>query len=251
MTGSHDPADLTAHALGLLDETEAQAVERHLAGCQDCRREWEELRETSNLLGDVPPEMFLDGPPDGDLVLQRALWQVRGEKRAAGGHRRLLLAAAAAVTVLALAGGGLAIGRATAPDTVLAQPDPARPGPTRPGAAQPEPAQPQSGAGAPEQSRARTVEGSTGPVELSAVLTPAAGWVRVAATVRGVPPDERCVIVVVAEDGREEVAGSWLSSAAAGERGTTVNGSAVVAPDDVAGLTIRNEAGQEYISVPV
>ena len=48
-----------------------------------------ELRETSELLGRPSrPEMFLDGPPDDDLVLQRTLRQIRGETRAARRRRR-------------------------------------------------------------------------------------------------------------------------------------------------------------------
>jgi anti-sigma factor RsiW len=71
--GVHAPEELGAHVLGLLDPTQSRAVEEHLAGCPACRREWEELRGMVNLLDDVPPEAFLDGPPDADLMLRRTL----------------------------------------------------------------------------------------------------------------------------------------------------------------------------------
>ena len=45
----------------------------------------------TDLLGEVPPEAFLEGPPDGDLVLQRTLRQIRAETAA---ERRRTAAAA-------------------------------------------------------------------------------------------------------------------------------------------------------------
>jgi len=50
-----------------------------MSGCAMCRREYEELTEMTGVLGELPPEAFLDGPPDGDLVLQRTLRQIRAE----------------------------------------------------------------------------------------------------------------------------------------------------------------------------
>nr|WP_240956086.1 hypothetical protein [Streptomyces thermoviolaceus] len=55
-------------------------LEKHAAVCAVCRRELRDLRETEAVLGEVPPEMFLDGPPDGgDLLLQRVLRRAREE----------------------------------------------------------------------------------------------------------------------------------------------------------------------------
>ena len=113
--GAHDPEELGAHALGLLDAAQSRAVEQHLAGCPTCRREWEELREMVNLLDDVPPEAFLDGPPDADLMLHRTVRQVRVEAAAQRRRRRFLLTGVAAATVAVMLGGGMLIGRETAP----------------------------------------------------------------------------------------------------------------------------------------
>ncbi len=102
----HDPEELGAHVLGLLDPAQSRAVEEHLAGCPECRREWEELFEMVDLLDDVPPEAFLDGPPDGgDLLLQRTLRQVREEAGARRRRRALALVGAAAVALAAVLGG--------------------------------------------------------------------------------------------------------------------------------------------------
>src|SRR5215212_9194000 len=115
----HDPTELGALALGLLDPDRTRAVEEHLATCATCRRDLEDLTAVTHLLGEVPPEAFLDGPPDGDLVLQRTLRQIRVEA-AAERRRRLVPRVAAAVAALAvLAGGGVVAGRATAPDPVV------------------------------------------------------------------------------------------------------------------------------------
>lgn len=225
MSGRHDPEELGAHALGLLDNAQARAVEQHLTGCPTCRREWEELREMTDLLDGMPPEAFLDGPPDGDLVLQRTLRQMRAERGADRRRRRVGLVAAAAVAFAALVGGGIVVGRATAPGSDAV-----------PGAVAAPPG-------------TRTADGRQGAVAMSATVTPAAGWVRVAATVRGVPAGAECTLVVVAKDGSESVAGSWLASPRAETAGVTIDGSAAVAPADVLAVAVRDEAGTDLITL--
>jgi Putative zinc-finger len=218
--GAHDPEELGAHALGLLDAAQSRAVEEHLAGCPACRREWEELRGMVNLLDDVPPEAFLDGPPDADLMLQRTVRQVRAEATAQRRWRRFLVAGAAAAAVAVFLGGGVLIGRQTSP---------------------PPPAVVAAAPGAVE------LTGSGAPgVDMTATLTPAAGWVRLSTTVKGIPGGERCYIVVVARDGTREVAGSWLVPEKGWRDGITLDGSALVPLDQVAEVVIENEEGREF-----
>jgi anti-sigma factor RsiW len=215
---------LGALALGLLDPDRTRAVEQHLAACAACRRDLEDLTAVTHLLGEVPPEAMLDGPPDGDLVLRRTLRQIRAEA-AADRRRRLVprVAAAAAAVAVAL-GGGVAVGRATAPEPVVVA----------------APAAPAAGA--------VTLRGD-GPsgVTMAAVVSPAAGWVRVSTTVRGIPRNERCQLVVLARDGHRAVAAEWLSSARGETEGTQLAGAAIVAPDQVAGVAVQNEAGREFV----
>jgi anti-sigma factor RsiW len=157
----HDPGELGALALGLLDPQRTRAVEEHLARCAACRRDLEDLTAVTDLLGEVPPEALLDGPPDGDLVLQRTLRQIRAEA-AADRRRRLVPRIAAAVAAVAvLAGGGVAVGRATAPDPVVVT------------------------AAAPATGVTLRGDGVSG-VTMAAVVSPAAGWVRVSTNVKGV-----------------------------------------------------------------
>jgi anti-sigma factor RsiW len=217
--GAHNPEELGAHALGLLDAAQSRAVEEHLAGCPACRREWEELRGMVNLLDDVPPEAFLDGPPDADLMLHRTVRQVRAEAAAQRRRRRFVLTGVAAATVAVMLGGGVLIGWETAPPPPAAV----------------------AAAGAVEL----TGGGAPG-VSMTATLTPATGWVRLSTSVKGIPPGERCYVVVVARDGTREIAGSWLVSQGGWRDGVTLDGSALVPLDQVAEVVIENESGKEF-----
>jgi anti-sigma factor RsiW len=213
-----DRADLAAHALGLLTGDDARAVEELLAVDADARREWESLHATATALRDVPPEMFLDGAPESDLLVRRAVRAVRAEGSGARRRRRLLVVAAAVVAAAALLTGGALLGRAL-PETAAVA------------------------------AGTRTVEGTQGPITMSATITPAAGWVRVSTAVRGVEPGRSCTIIVLDGDGTEHVAGSWVVGSGGG--GAAVQGSTVVDPADVVGVSIRDESGADLITVPV
>jgi anti-sigma factor RsiW len=108
----HDPDELSAYALGMLDAEQAALVEAHLRDCGSCRADLAELRVATDALDEVPIETFVHGPPDGDQALRRAIGQLRG--RAAG--RRLTglrVALVVALVLLALAV-GILVGRTTA-----------------------------------------------------------------------------------------------------------------------------------------
>jgi anti-sigma factor RsiW len=221
----HDREELGAYVLGLLTPEQAHAVEEHLAVCLECRHEWEELREMTDLLDEVPPEVFLDGPPDGDLVLQRTLRQIRSEVGSKRRRNRLATVAAAVVGVALVLGGGVMLGRTTAdPQPVIAAAAPAE---------------------VPAEAQVLTGAGPDGVV-MTATLTPATGWVRVNAAVQGIPAGERCRLLVVARDGTSQVAGSWLVPPTGWKEGVTLHGSAIIAPDQVAAVVVENEAGRQF-----
>src|SRR5690242_21121127 len=101
----HDRDLLGAYALGVLDPDEITAIDQHVASCPACREDLADLVEMKDSLGEVPPEAFLDGPPEGgDLLLQRTLREVRRDKAQAG-RQRLVLAAAGIVALAAVAAG--------------------------------------------------------------------------------------------------------------------------------------------------
>ena len=49
-----------------------------MADCDICRDQLAGLTGVADRLGEVPPEFFLEGPPEGgDLLVQRAVSRVR------------------------------------------------------------------------------------------------------------------------------------------------------------------------------
>ncbi|MDU0294693.1 zf-HC2 domain-containing protein [Saccharothrix longispora] len=233
MTTNHVPQLLGAYVLGALDGREVRAVEDHVATCAPCRAELAGLRAMEEAMGDVPPEALLDGPPDGgDLLLQRTLRQVRAERGGRVRRRRVGLGLAAAAVAAVVLGGGFAVGRGTAPDpggvAQTGQP-PAPPAGTRVGTA----TDPETGA------------------RMTVQVKPAAGWVRVNASVAGIAQNEKCRLFVVAKDGSRQEAGSWLVSSAGEKDGTNLDGSALIAPEDVQAVEVRNFDGEQIVTVPV
>jgi anti-sigma factor RsiW len=220
----HETDLLGAYVLGVLDRGEQAAVRTHLDGCGPCRREVEDLRGMEAVLGELPPEAFLDGPPpDGDFLLQNTLREVRRVSARQAWRNRALVAAAAVVAVVVALGAGAVLGRGTAGTPVAVAP-------TVPGS--------RTGQG---------LDAETG-VSMSATVRPAAGWVRVSATVTGVPAGEQCRLFVVARDGSREPAGSWLASPSGS---TTLDGAALMAPADVAAVQAETYAGQILVAVPI
>jgi RNA polymerase sigma-70 factor (ECF subfamily) len=233
MNSTNDHVDIGGYVLDALSPEEKQQVEEHLAGCAECRAEVDSLSEWAAALEAVPEAMLLDGPPEGgDLLLQRTLRQVRAETTGRR-HRRTALVTAAAAVVLAVAiGGGVVVGRGTAPETPLAQPSA---GVT---------------ADPPGTKLASATDPKTG-AKISVAVLPAAGWVRVTATVAGIPAGEPCRLEVVGKDGVPVLAGSWLVSKEGAATGTTLNGSALIDPSQVASVRVVNTAGKQYASVIV
>lgn len=229
---------LGPYVLGVLDGAEVPRVEEHVMGCVRCREEVTALRDIEAALGEVPEEAFLDGPPQGgDLLLQRTLRQMRGER--AGQRRRRAgiagLAAAAALATVFWAGAQLGGGDRGA----VALP---RPSPTVSTVPSPPP---------PGTTLASATDPGTG-ARMTVRMTPAGQWVRVHAAVTGVPPGERCRLVVVAADGTRTIAGGWVVGRQSGEgKGASLDGSAAVDPAEVTAVLVENEAGRTFVSVPV
>jgi hypothetical protein len=230
---TNDHVDMAGYLMEMLTPEQKQRADSHLAGCAACREEIESLQEWSSALRDIPDEMLLDGPPeDADLVLQRTLRQVRQE--ASGGRmRRFAVLATAAAAILAVAmGGGIILGRGTAPGTPQAQ------------------ASTSASAVPPGTQVVAAADPRTG-AHINATITPAMGWVRLSATVGGIPAGEKCRLEVVGKDGSAVLAGSWLVSPAGEANGTTLNGSALIDPAQVASVRVVSTAGEQYVSVNV
>ena len=82
---------------------------------------------------------------------------------------------------------------------------------------------------------------------MTVTVTPAAGWVRVKAITVGIPAGERCMLVVIDRNRDRYIAASWLVSPVGEETGTTVDGAAIVAPEDVTAVAVANFEGREFV----
>lgn len=231
----HDTELLGAYALGALERGEAAAVEEHTRVCAECRAELAGLMEMKDMLGELPPEAVLDGPPEGgDLMLRRTIRRVREERSSMRFRRGLSVAAAAAVAAVVLVAGGVVAGQALSPDGGEVAAPPAS-----------------SDFDPPEGTVVTTHEDADTGTRATVQVIPAEGWVRVNASVTGIAEGERCRVVVVGADGTREIAGSWLVSSAGEESGTNLDGSALVAPEDVVAVEVENFEGETFVSVPV
>ena len=205
----HDRTQLGAYALGALEPAEVQEVDEHLATCAECRAELAELEEMKDYLGEVPPEAFLEGPPEGgDLLLQRTLREVReltpepvqGAGSRSSGRSRWLLVAAALVLVAGALGGGVALGRSTVP-----QAD--------------EPA-----AGYKEVTATDANTGTT----MATTVEPRAGWSWIRVNIKGLKAGAECEMLVTDRTGKSWVAGSWVVSPKAARDGSAFGGGVLV-----------------------
>ncbi|MEU8461007.1 zf-HC2 domain-containing protein [Streptomyces sp. NPDC029003] len=235
----HEEELLGPYVLGVLDEEDVRRVEEHIGDCVRCREEVAALREMESVLGEVPEEAFLDGPPQGgDLLLQRTLRQVRGERVASARRRVGLAGLAVAASLAAVFWAGAQMGADREHTGAL-------PGPPTPSAsAAPSPV--------PGTKVASATDRGTG-ARMNVQVTPAAKWVRVHAAVTGIPAGERCRLVVVARDGTRSTAGGWVvGTAEHGEgKGASLDGSAAVDPANVKEVLVENESGRTFVSVPV
>ncbi|WP_405828179.1 anti-sigma factor family protein [Streptomyces sp. NBC_00105] len=235
----HEEELLGPYVLGVLDAEEVRRIEDHMSGCVQCREEVAALREMEAALGEVPEEAFLDGPPQGgDLLLQRTLRQMRGERAGAERRRAGLAGLAVAASLAAVFWAGTQLGSGD-PDSVAL---PLPPSPT----ASADPSPPPAGT---------KVLSATDPgtgARMTVQMTPAAKWVRLHAAVTGVPQGERCRLVVVSKDGTRTTAGGWVvGGQEKGEgKGASLDGSAAVDPANVKAVIVENEAGRTFVSVP-
>jgi len=232
---------LGAYAFGALDGQERETIARHVNGCDRCRAELAELEEVTRVLGELPPEAVLTGPPDGgDLVLQRTLRQIRAEVAGAARadrrrHLRQGLAAAAVMAACMVA--GVALGRSTVLSTMTQ--------PTQIGAS------PTVQASVVPGTKVASAVDAQSNTRLVVTMVPAQGWVRLNVAVSGVPRGEKCRIVVVNRDGGKEVAASWVVSERGEAEGTNVDGSAAVPLEEVSAVEVETDTGKTLVSLKI
>ncbi|WP_433160102.1 anti-sigma factor family protein [Kribbella sp. CA-247076] len=219
----HDSSQLGAYALGALEPDEAREVDQHLATCAECRAELAELEEMKAFLGEVPPEAFLDGPPpDGDLLLQRTLREVR---TTAAPKRRSpwLLVAAAVVLIAGALAGGILIGRqSTSPaETPVAG-----------------------------SKQVIATDGTTGTT-MATTVEPRAGWSWVEVELTNLKAGAECEMIVTDKGGKTWVAGTWVVSEKSAREGSRFAGGVLVPIDQVKSVEVRTLQGQHVVTTPV
>lgn len=219
----HDEYLLGTYALDRLDPDESERAQQHLDDCGSCQTEFDELTAARQDLGRIPSGWLVHGPPAGSGVLEAAMRTIRASKAAASARSRRAVTLAASIAGLAgTFSTGLLIGYQIQP------------------AAAPPP--PVTSASAVYQATA--MDPATG-ASLSATVTPAMGWVRVRATVTGIPSGERCRLLVLRSDGSREIAGSWVAS----KNPVVLDGSAAVSPDEVEAILVADTAGRTFIAI--
>jgi len=230
-----DRDTLGAYAFGALDVAEREAVAQHLNDCGRCRAELTELQEVTRMLGELPPEAVLTGPPDGgELVLQRTLRQIRAEAADTGRRQHLRQGLAAAAAMAACIVAGVALGRST----------------TAQFTAQPVTSPTAQASVIPGTKVASTVDARTN-TRLVATMVPAQGWVRLNVAVSGVARGEKCRIVVVNRHGGREIAASWVVSEKGEAEGTNVDGAAAVPLDEVTAVEVEDAAGRTLVHLNI
>ena len=222
--------DVGAYLLGALDEPEMAAFEAHLAECELCGNELDELSGVLPILDELRQdgELAFVEPPSGDAMLQRLLQQVSGERRARK-RRRLVAVAAAAVLV---------IGGPTAALLVTGD------GGSHPVAA-PTFAVEQHSASNPATGASATVGisdkgwGSSVDLRLSGIRGPLT-----------------CSLIAVGQDGSRQTVATWsVPDAGYGTDSQpiplTVHGAAGLHKDAISHFDVRTTEGTLLVSVPV
>jgi putative zinc finger protein len=223
----HDQSQLGPYVFGVLEPSDVREVEEHLRGCADCRRVLAELEEMKELLGEVPPEAFLDGAPDdGDLLLQRTLRAARAAAEPAAWRRpRWMLAAASIAVIAAALGGGVLIGRQTV-DQVASQ---------------------STVAGSKHVTATDATTGTT----MATTVEPRAGWSWIEVRLTGLQAGAECELIVTDENGKTYVAGSWLVSEQAARESSRFSGGVLVPIDQVTSVEVKTVQGKRVVTTPI
>ena len=212
-------------AVALLTGAQMPAAARdHLAHCEVCAAEADELTRLPDLLAITRPDS-LDEPEPDEAGLRRLLAAAAQTRRL--GRRRLLAALAAAAVVVVALVGGTQVWRATHGDATAPV------------------ASPTQGT-AKQQVRAHASSAASG-VSGAVTLTPAAWGSELTMKVSGVPPQTRCTLVVLTRDGSSVRAATWWATYAG-----TAEVHATVAVD-VASITRIDvvDAGTQRVLLPI
>jgi anti-sigma factor RsiW len=227
MTCEEVRLSLGAHALGALDPEEALEVDTHLATCDGCGGELEELAGVAAFLGKVAESdvAVVERPP------RRVLDRLLAERARRRGRARLWLAVAASVAVLggggavwSLQGGGETMQTASAPAADVASEKAAAPEQDSAAVAPkaedvpqtlntPLNSEPSASAldRAAKGGAGEAFSGQAGRVTATVMATPSGKGSELAVSVAGVPEGRTLTLVVLGPGGRRERAATWVA----------------------------------------
>jgi hypothetical protein len=205
---------LGVYLLGALDASERAEVDAHLATCETCRAELEELAGLPLVLDQVGLDDLVPEPvrPSDDLF-DRVAAKARAERAEppASQHRRYRRLMAVAAALVVLVGGGL-------------------------------------GGWSVLHSSAPHVYQNRGPIHMQVSLASQTSGTGFAVTVSGLPTDEHCKLVAVSKNGSRDVAGQWYATY---QGKATVTGSTSIAKDELSRLVLFGTGGERLATVTV
>lgn len=221
--------DVGAYVLGALDDDGMARFEAHLAGCELCGGELDQLGGLVPLLGELAADgLSVAELPSGDAMLDRLLARVAGERRAQR-RRRLVAVAAAAVLVV----GGPTVAVLT----------------TQGGTG--------GGTAAATRSFGSQHRASNPATGVSAVVgVTDKGWgSEIDLRLSGVRGPQTCSLVVYAVNGSQQTVATWSVpadgyGADAAPELLSVHGAAGVHAGDITHFEIRTETGTLLVNVP-
>jgi predicted anti-sigma-YlaC factor YlaD len=200
--------ELAAYLLGALDDSERVGLRDHLAGCADCRAEFDELAPLPGLLSRISvDELTRDAVSPDPGFTDRTMAAAAARQRQA---RRRLAGAAAAILVAA---GATAIGVTAA---------------TR----------------SPTMATIRAANPVTG-VHGEVQLLPRAVGTQLDVTVTGLATHQWCVMVVVGRDGTRQTAASWQATYTGS---ASIQGTTAIPESQVSAVVVETPSGSPLLT---
>ncbi|MFG6200882.1 anti-sigma factor family protein [Nonomuraea sp. JJY05] len=266
---------LGAHALGALDPDEALEIDNHLATCEECGRELLDLEGVASFLGKVSERdvELVASPPR--QVLDRLL-NARAKRNRRG---RLLLVAAGSVALLGLGGTVVSVVNSSAQRQERATAGAAAPVSTE----APKTMQDSASSESDQAPLSRLAEPSATPTrqakrpsrapsaspfamaeglkfsgvnraeKYSATVSawPGGSGTELDVSVRGVPVDTTCSLLVVATGGRHELTESWTVSREAYQDKAVFKRSTTLPMSEITAFYVVDRKEKVLIRIPV
>jgi hypothetical protein len=209
-----DHWDVASYALGVLDQTDTERFEDHLATCWACAAELESMLPVVDLLADVDPAALpvVEKSTSDGVMLDRMMVAVSHDRRQARRTQLLSLAAGVVLLVMLTVGALFAGGRWLAKPEVVAQPPAPSASRTGPPVKEPFPTgTPGSGIGgpdAPDGEKLSATDDGTG-VRADLILEAKPFGTQVSFALTQLPGPRICRLVVLRKSGSAEVVSTW------------------------------------------